>query len=113
MDAKLDNLIDKIKSEGVEEAQKKSEEIIKEAQEEADSIVKEAEEEAEIIKQNQMKEIERAKKEAVEELKDEVASISLQAAGRIIEEKLSEEKHEEIINEYIEQLDREKIGEIK
>ena len=49
MDVKLENLIEKIKKEGVEEAQKTSEEIISEAKKEATSIIADAKKEADKI----------------------------------------------------------------
>ena len=49
MDVKLENLIERIKQEGVEGAQKTSEEILKKAQKEAEAIVKNAKKEAEKI----------------------------------------------------------------
>ena len=52
-----------------------------------------------------------------DDIKDYIYEIIEEEVGGegkvIIEEKLNEEKHEEIINKYIEQLDREKIGEIQ
>ncbi|MFW5980412.1 MAG: F0F1 ATP synthase subunit B [Halanaerobiaceae bacterium] len=101
----------------LKEARDKAQQIVNDAEKrgkkKSRDIIAEAEEESEIIKQNKMKEIERAKKEAVDELKNEVADISIMAAGRIIEENLDKSKHEDLINQYIEQLDREKIGEIQ
>ena len=101
----------------LKEARDQAQEIIEEAErrgkKKANQIVEKAEEEAEIIKQNKLKEVERAKREAADELKDEVTSISLQAAGKIIQKNLDKNKHKEIINQYIENLDAEKLGEIK
>lgn len=57
MDAKLENLIEKIRSEGIEEAKKSANEIIENAKKEASSISKEARKEA-------SKTIEDAKKKA-------------------------------------------------
>ena len=42
MDIKLENLIEKIKKEGVEDAQRKADEILKKAEKEAASIVEDA-----------------------------------------------------------------------
>ena len=49
MDVKLENLIEKIKKEGVEDAQRKADEILKKAEKEAASIVEDARKEAEKI----------------------------------------------------------------
>ncbi len=83
------------------------------AKDRAREITEQARKDAEKIKEDKLAEIERAKKEAVTELRDEVAAISLLAAGKIIKEQINREKHEQLIKQYIESLDREKLGEIK
>ncbi|HMA61326.1 MAG TPA: hypothetical protein VKP78_01620 [bacterium] len=59
MDVKLDDLINQIKSEGVEEAQKEAAKIVKDAKKKADSIVKDAQGKAEKIKEDAKKEAEK------------------------------------------------------
>ncbi|MFP4661378.1 MAG: F0F1 ATP synthase subunit B [Halanaerobiales bacterium] len=83
------------------------------ARRKAREIIKEAQEKAENIKVNKMKEIEQAKKEAVEQLRNEVASISLLAASKLIQEKLDQEKHKKLIMNYIGKLDKNKLGELQ
>lgn len=99
------------------EARDKAQEIIEEAEvrgkKKAKKIIGEAEEEAEQIRENKMKEIEQAKKDARDELRTEVSSISLLVAGKFIQDKLDQEKHEKLIKQYISNLDREKLGEVK
>lgn len=98
-------------------ARNKAQEMIEEAEargkKKARQIIKEAGEEADQIKENKLKEIEQAKKDAVNELRSEVASISLLIAGKLIREKLDQQKHEDLINQYIQNLDREQLGEVQ
>ena len=64
VEAKLENLIEKIKLEGVQEAKKQSDEIIAKAKEEASSIVITAKNEAEKIVENAKIESEKFRKNA-------------------------------------------------
>lgn len=99
------------------EAREKSEEIVNEAEKRgkkrAREIVEEAETDAIRVKESKMAEVEQARREAADELRNHVAAISLMAAGKLINEKIDQKKHEELINEYIENLDREKLGEVQ
>jgi len=98
-------------------ARDKAQQIVEDAEtrakRKARDIVKEAEKKAENIKDNKMKEIEQAKKEAVEQLRNEVASISLLAASKLIQEKMDQEKHKQLIQNYIAKLDKNKLGELQ
>jgi len=101
----------------LQDAREQAQDIIEEAERRGKKkrreIVKNAKNEAEVVKQNKLKEVERAKREAANELKEEVASISLQAAQKIINENLNKNKQEDLIDQFIENLDKEKIGEIQ
>lgn len=98
-------------------ARDKAQQIVEDAEgrakRKARDIIKEAEKKAENIKENKMKEIEQAKKEAVEQLRNEVASISLLAASKLIQEKMDQEKHKQLIKNYIAKLDKNKLGELQ
>lgn len=98
-------------------ARDKAQQIVEDAETRAKrksrDIIKEAEKKAENIKANKMKEIEQAKKEAVEQLRNEVASISLMAASKLIQEKMDQEKHKKLIQNYIAKLDKNKLGELQ
>ncbi len=98
-------------------ARDKAQQIVEDAEarakKKARDIIKEAEKKAENIQDNKMKEIEQAKKEAVEQLKNEVASISLMAASKLIQEKIDQEKHKNLIQNYIAKLDKNKLGELQ
>ncbi len=98
-------------------ARQQAQEIIEEAEnrgkKQAREIINKARVDAEKIKENKLAEIEQAKKEAATELRNEVASISLLLAGKIIKEQIDQKKHEQLINQYIENLNRDKLGEVK
>lgn len=69
MESKLEHLIEKIKSDGIEEAKKAAAEIIKKAQKEADNIVKKAETDAGKIIADAEKEAEKLQANAEAALK--------------------------------------------
>ena len=98
-------------------AREKAQEIVEDAEErgkeKAEEIVEKAKEDAERIKERNMEEIAQAKEDALDELRNEVASISLMTASKFLREKLDEDKHKELINNYIENLDEKKLGEAK
>lgn len=93
------------------QAQSILEEAESRAKNKARETIKESKREAEMIKEKKMQEIEEAKKEALLDLRNEVATISLLIAGKIIQESIDQKKHEQLINQYISELDREITGE--
>ena len=84
MDVKLDSLIEKIKKEGIEEAQQTSDEIVKEAKQKASSIIDEAKKEAIIINENGKRDAERFRENAEADLKQAVRNAEL-----LLKEKIS------------------------
>ncbi|MFW6265936.1 MAG: F0F1 ATP synthase subunit B [Halanaerobiales bacterium] len=101
----------------LQKAREKAQKIVEEAEnrgeKRAEEIIEKARDEAERIKERNQEEIARAKAEARDELRREVASLSMMAAGKFMKEKLDEEKHRELINQYIKNLDEKKLGEAK
>jgi F-type H+-transporting ATPase subunit b len=101
----------------LQQAREKAQEIVEEAEnrgkERKQEIIEDAKQEAERIKERNEEEIVRAKEEAVDQLRSEVASISLMAASKFMKEKMDEKRHQELIDQYIENLDDEKLGEAK
>jgi len=67
-------------------------------------IVKEAEHEADLIKKRAEKEIEREKIKAVNELKEQIVSLSLLAASKVLQEDIDQSKHEKLINQFLEEV---------
>ncbi len=69
MDIQLQELVDKIKKDGVDAASAKAEEIVKEAQEKANAIVAEAKKEADVLVKNGKEAAEREKKAAEDSIR--------------------------------------------
>ncbi|AOT70075.1 F0F1 ATP synthase subunit B [Geosporobacter ferrireducens] len=89
-------------------AQDEGREIIKDAskraEERADEIVKSAQDEAGKIKERAEAEIKREQQKAVNALKNEVASMAVAAAGKIINKNLDVNEHSQLINEFIDEV---------
>ena len=83
------------------------------ANKKAKDIINEAEKRAEKEKAKKLEEIEQAKKEAAAELRDSIADYTVLAANKLIQEQLDEDKHHQMIMEFIDQLDKEKLGELQ
>lgn len=83
----------KILSEGRALGEKLKQEIVDQANQQSRRIVEQA-----------RQEIERDKEKALSQLRGEVASLALQAAGRILNETLDEKKHRALIDESLAKL---------
>ncbi len=83
------------------------------ANKKAKDIINKAEERAENLKAKKLEEIEQAKKEAAAELRDSIADYTVLAANKLIQEQLDENKHQQMIMDFIDQLDKEKLGELQ
>ena len=57
-------------------------------------------------------EIQRDRERAVEQLKTEVITLSMAAAGKIISKNIDAKENEQLIGDFISQLDKEKIGDL-
>jgi F-type H+-transporting ATPase subunit b len=94
--------------EKLDNAQREMQELISKGRQQAESIVKKAAEEAEKVKQTKVaeaqKEIERSKDAALLELRSEVAGLVIKATEMILNEKLNDERHQKLIESYIEKL---------
>lgn len=101
----------------LKEARQKAQKIIDEAEdrgeERAEEIVEEARDEADRIKERRMNEIEQARQEAADQLRRQVSSLSLQVAGKFLREELDQEKHEDLIDGYLEELEEIQLGELQ
>ena len=98
-------------------AREKSSDIIEKAErrarERAKEIINHAKQKAEKIEEDKMKEIQQAKVEARKEIRDEFADVTMMAAAQMIGRELDREKHEELMSQYIETLDQEKLGDVQ
>jgi len=83
------------------------------ANKKAKNIINEAEEKAENLKAKKLEEIEQAKKEAAAELRDSIADYTVLAANKLIREQLDEKKHQQMIMDFIDELDKEELGELQ
>ena len=83
------------------------------ANKKAKDIINQAEGRAESLKAKKLEEIEQAKKEAAAELRDDIADYTVQAANKLIQEQLDEEKHQQMIMDFIDELDKEELGELQ
>lgn len=84
---------DNILKSAVKNAQLKEEEILKDANKKASDIKKRADEEIEL-----------QKKTAFSDIKDEVSDIAISIATKIIKKDINEKDHEELINEFIDEI---------
>ena len=83
------------------------------ANKKAKDIINEAEEKAESLKAKKLEEIKQAKKEAASQLRDSIADYTVLAANKLIREQLDEDKHQQMIMDFIDELDKEKLGELQ
>lgn len=70
----------------------------------ASEIIKDAEKEAELIKKRTEKEIEREKLKAVNELKEDIVSLSLLAASKVLEKDIDPNQHKKLINQFLDEV---------
>ncbi len=94
----------------IESAQKEMGEIVAKGRQQAEKIIQDASDEANQIKKKKLDEavgeIDRQKEIAIKELRSEVADLVVQAAEKILEEKLDKEKHYKMVESYIEKLEK-------
>jgi len=73
----------------------------KEAENKAETIVRDAEQQATTIKAKASADIEQEKKKAINEAKDEIGSLAMEIAGKVVEKEISENDHKKLIDEFI------------
>lgn len=86
------------------EAKELIERAKKQAEEQRESIVAAAKQEAVSIKESAVQEIQREKEQAIATLQEQVASLSVQIASKVIEKELTEEDQVKLIREYIKEV---------
>ena len=91
-------------------AEEESEQILRTAQRRAqlkeEDIIKEAQVEASRIRERAEGEIELEKKRMLGEIKDEVSEMAIGIASAVIGREVSEKEHKELIDEFIDGLDK-------
>jgi F-type H+-transporting ATPase subunit b len=73
-------------------------------EEQKNSIIQEARSESTRIKDSAVKEIQQEKEQAISALHEQVASLSVLIASKVIEKELNEQDQQKLINEYIQDL---------
>lgn len=88
------------------EAREKASELLASAQKTAtaksDDIIREANEQAVAIKARAEADIAQERRKAVNEIKDEIGSMAMEIAGKIIEREVNQNDHAKLIDEFIE-----------
>jgi F-type H+-transporting ATPase subunit b len=87
-----------------QEAQELIENAKKLGEEQKNSIIQEARTEATRIKDSAVKEIEQEKDQAIAALREQVASLSVLIASKVIEKELNEQDQQKLISDYINDL---------
>ena len=89
-------------------AKNEGQEIIKQAtlraEQKSDEIISIAKEEANSLKERSNKDIAQERQKVMNELKNDISSIAILAASKVIEEDIDQAKHEEMINKFIEEV---------
>ncbi len=84
----------------------------KRAQEEREASVLETKHEIEQMKKAAQAEMQREREQAVEQLRGEMVALSMAAAGKIISKNLDTDENEQLISEFVNKLDKDKIGDL-
>ena len=94
----------------------KAEEIIrnaeKRANEDREAARAETKREIEQMKKAAEAEIQRDRERAVAQLRSEVVALSMAAAGKIISKNMDKAENEQLITEFVDKLDKDKIGDL-
>jgi V/A-type H+-transporting ATPase subunit E len=108
MDVKLENLIEKIKKDGIDEAQKESQAIIDKANQEAAAIIDEARAKAKKLIEDGQKEVERLKINGEKSLQQAARDLTLSLKeqlvalfDRLLKQKISESLSPEFLKDMI------------
>lgn len=87
------------------QAREKASDILATAQKTAsvqgEQILKDAKAQATAVKIKAVQEIEQEKKKAVTEIRDEIGTIAMDIAGKVIEREINEDDHRKLIDEFI------------
>lgn len=88
-----------------EEARAKIAEALKEGQAMRDEILADTRAQSERILTRAQEEIQRERDKVVHELRKHVADLAVEAAGKLIEEHLDDEKHRKLVAQFIDELE--------
>jgi F-type H+-transporting ATPase subunit b len=94
--------------ERLREARSRADELVEQARADAERVreqkVAEAEEEAQAIGQRAREDAEAERSRLVQQLRSQVAALSVDLAGAIVHRELDEDRHRSLVDEYIDQL---------
>ncbi len=91
------------------EAQNIIEQAKKMSEQQGQDIIEQAREHAERVKDSALAEIQREKEQAVTALREQVASLSVLIATKVIEKELDEQEQEKLIAEYLKEVSEEQL----
>lgn len=98
------------------DANVKAQEIVEKAEkvarDEHDAAIEATKKEIEQMKKNAEEDIQRDRERIASQLRGEVVSLSLAAAGKLISKNIDNKENERLINDFINQLDKEKLGDL-
>ncbi|ERL04972.1 F0F1 ATP synthase subunit B [Mitsuokella sp. oral taxon 131] len=113
--AEADKLLTQYK-EKLAQANAKAEEIVKNAErrsgEEREAQRAAVKTEIEQMRSSARAEIAREREQAVTQLRAEVVALSMAAAGKIIAKNMDEKENEKLVAEFVDRLDKDKIGDL-
>ena len=99
------------------DAQKKAQDIIQKAnvtaRQEHDTAVEETRREIERMKQNAQAEIESERNRAFAEMKSQIVTLSLAAAGKVVSKNLDTKENDKLVNDFINGLDKDMFADLK
>ena len=99
-----EDLFDEYKQQ-LEDARHEAHEIVnmanKTAEDAKNDILAQAREEAGQISEKARQEIEREKEKALQEVRDEIATLAVMAAGKVLEKSITKEDHEKMVREFV------------
>ena len=89
-------------------AQQTGEELVKEAMARGKSreeeILRQANREAEAIREKAAEDIAREKKKAINDAKDEISSLAMEIAGKVVGASMDDEKQKQMVDSFLEEL---------
>lgn len=95
-------------TEALKEARKEAQALIesakKQGEQQGEDILKAAREEANRMKEAALAEIDREKEQAVQTLRNEVATLSVQIASKVISKELDEKAQEKLVDDYLKEV---------
>lgn len=92
-------------AEAEDEAEKKLTAAVKEAKALSTDIIEKSRQEAEAIKLKARETLELERKKAVAEIRDQVVNLSILATSRLIEQSMSRDKAEQLVDEFIKDVE--------